>query len=99
MARKRIGMKALRQGIELHHSTGFSNRQIATATGVSRPVVADYIAAYDRSGLTWDEFAALTDSEAIERLSEPKGEIDARMAAAVAFFPYMLTEFPGCRRR
>jgi len=48
MARRRIGMKALRQVIELHENTQFSNRQIAAATGVSRPAVADYIAAYDR---------------------------------------------------
>jgi len=95
MARKRIGMKALRQVIELHHKTGFSNRQIAVASGVSRPVVADYIAAYDRSGLSWDEFAALSDSEAVLRLTPPKGDIDTRMAGAVAFFPYMLTELPG----
>lgn len=47
MARRRIGMKALRQVIELHEQTQFSNRQIATATGVSRPVVAAYIAEID----------------------------------------------------
>ena len=88
-------MKALRQVIELHHKTGFSNRQIATATGVSRPVVADYIAAYDRCGLSWDEFSTLTDSEAVERMTATKGDIDIRMANAVAFFPYMLKELPS----
>jgi len=94
MARRRIGMKALRQVIELHQRTRFSNRQIATATGVSRPVVADYIAAYTRSGLSWDDFSKLSDSEAIERLTVPKGDAGTRHAAAAAFFPYMLTELP-----
>lgn len=46
MARRRTSMKALRQVIELHELTGFSNRQISTTTGVSRPVVAEYLAAY-----------------------------------------------------
>jgi len=85
-------MKALRQVIELYENTQFSNRQIAAATGVSRPAVADYIAAYDRSGLTWDEFSTLTDTQAIARLSATKDEPDKRLATALAFFPYMLTE-------
>lgn len=94
MARRRIGMKAVRQVIELHVQTQFSNRQIAAATGVSRPAVADYIAAYDRLGLSWEEFSQLSDSEALERLTRPKVPGDERLAAAVAFFPYMLTELP-----
>ena len=94
MARRRIGMKALRQVIELHEKTGFSNRQISVAAGVSRPAVAAYIGAYGRSGLSWDDFSKLTDTQAIERLSEPKDEKDKRYAAALAFFPYMLTELP-----
>jgi transposase len=92
MARRRIGMKALRQVIELHENTQFSNRQIAAATGVSRPAVADYIAAYSRSGLSWNEFSTLTDTQAIARLSAAKDEPDERLATALEFFPYMLTE-------
>jgi len=92
MARRRIGMKALRQVIELHEKTHFSRRQISVAAGVSRPTVAAYIAAYDRSGLSWDDFSKLTDIQAIERLSEPKDETDTRHAAALSFFPSMLTE-------
>jgi transposase len=87
-------MKALRQVIELHELTGFSNRQISTATGVSRPVVAEYLAAYAGSGLSWDEFSKLADSQAIERLSAPKEGRDPRLAVAIDFFPYMLTELP-----
>ena len=94
MARRRIGMKALRQVIELHELTGFSNRQISTATGVSRPVVAEYLAAYARCGLSWDDFSKLSDSEACDRLAAPKVEQDPRLAAALGFFPYMLKELP-----
>jgi transposase len=94
MARTRIGMKTLRQVIELYEKTQFSKRQIATATGVSRPVVAAYIASYDRSGLSWDDFSKLTDTEAIARLTVPRDETDSRHTAALAFFPAMLKELP-----
>jgi len=87
-------MKALRQVIELHQKTEFSQRQIAAATGISRPAVAEYIASYTRSGLTWDEFSALTDTEAIERLAAAKHGTDRRLERAREFFPYMLTELP-----
>lgn len=92
MAHRRISMRALRQIIELHTGTRFSIRQIAAATGVSRPVVAGYIAAFERSGLTWDAFSQLSDSAAMERLATTQVSVDARLGAAVAFFPYMLTE-------
>ncbi|MFZ4617386.1 MAG: IS21 family transposase [Rectinemataceae bacterium] len=87
-------MKALRQVIELHEQTSFSNRQIAAAARVSRPAVADYIASYSRSGLSWEEFEKLTDSEAIARLTVSKSGGDARLAQVWEFFPYMLKELP-----
>jgi transposase len=92
MARKRIGMKALRQVIELHEKTSLSNRRISVATGVSRPTVAEYIAAYAQSGLSYEDFSKLSETEAIERLSSSTDNTDTRHAAALAFFPYMLTE-------
>lgn len=92
MGRGRISMKALRKIIELHMNTGFSNRQISEATGASRPVVAQYIDAYTRSGLSWEEFSTLTDTKAIERLTVPREAKDLRYAAALSFFPYMLKE-------
>lgn len=94
MARKRISMKALRLVIELHEKANFSNRQISVAAGISRPAVAAYIAAYNRSGLSWDDFSKLSDTEAVQRLTVPTADVDTRQAAALAFFPYMLKELP-----
>jgi transposase len=94
MARKRISMKALRLVIQLHEQTTLSNRQISVSAGVSRPVVADYIAAYRLSGLSFEAFSKLTDTEAVERLRTAKPDTDTRNAAALAFFPYMVTELP-----
>ena len=82
MGRGRIGIKALRKIIELHVNTGFSNRQISEATGASRPVLAEYIDAYTRSGLTWAEFSTLTDTKAIERLMIPRETKDCHCGKA-----------------
>lgn len=99
MARKRVSMKALRKIMELY---GFRNsdgeplslRQISKSSGVSRPVVAQYIAAYERSGLSFEEIPGLVDSELARRLYGAKDATDGRYADAVAFFPFMLTELP-----
>ena len=92
MGRGRSSMKAVRKIIELHVKTGFSNRQISEATGISRPVVAQYIDAYTRSGLTWEAFSTLTDTKAIEQLTLPRQTKDPRYQAACAFFPSMLKQ-------
>lgn len=94
MARKRISMKALRLVIQLHEETTLSNRQISVSAGVSRPVVAEYIAAYRRSGLSFAEISKLSDTEAVERLRTAKPITDTRNSAALAFFPYMIKELP-----
>jgi len=67
-----------------------SKRAISAATGVSRPVAAGYIDAYERSGLALEQFKALADTEAMALLREPKIVTDPRHEAALSFFPYML---------
>ncbi len=42
MAKKRIGMKKIRELIRLKSTTEMSDRQIARALNVSRPMVAKY---------------------------------------------------------
>jgi transposase len=88
-------MKALRQIIELHAVTRLSDRRISAATGVSRPTVSGYIEAYKRSGMGYEEFCGLSDTEAVRRLQDDGKEKDnKRFDDAVAFFPYMLNELP-----
>lgn len=95
MAQKRIGMKALRQIIELHAVTRLSVRRISAATGVSRPAVSSYIESYNRSGMGYEEFCGLSDTEVMRRLQDDGREKDSkRLADAVDFFPYMLRELP-----
>jgi transposase len=94
MARSRISMKALRSVIELHCRSGLSQRQISKATGVSRPVVAQEIAAFIQSGLSLEEFAGLPDAQAVDCLSALKPGSAGRSAALLTFFLYMIKELP-----
>jgi len=92
MARKRIGMNALRMVIELHHKTSLSFRRISEASGVSRPVVAQYIQNFSRTGLSFEEFSVLPDSQLLERLGESKPTGDPRHPVLLEFFPYAVAE-------
>ena len=51
MARQRIGMKKIRDVIRLKSSTTLSDRQIARALNISRPVVGKYWQGFLDSGL------------------------------------------------
>lgn len=94
MGRGRIIMKAVRKVIQLRVESQLSIRQISRLTGVSRPVVAQYLEAFTRSGLVWDEFSKLSDQSAMELLTQPHERHDPRYEAALEFFPYLLKELP-----
>jgi predicted transcriptional regulator len=94
MAQRKVGMKKVRTIIELHERSKLSNRQIGKAVGLSRPAVAKYLEAFKNSGLSLDEALELPDSTLETRLEGPQKAVDERIEAAVAFFPYMVTELP-----
>ena len=94
MGRGRIIMKAVRKVIQLRVESQLSIRQISTLTGVSRPVVAQYLEGFACSGLGWEEFSKLSDQSAMELLTRPVERHDPRYEAAHAFFPYMSRELP-----
>jgi transposase len=94
MAQRKVGMKRVRTIIELHGRSKLSNRQIGKAVGISRPAVAKYLAAFEKSELSLDEALELPDSVLEARLEGPQKAVDERLAAAVDFFPYMVTELP-----
>lgn len=51
-----------------YHSNGFSQRQIASLTGVSRGTVIKAIDAFKCANVSWEEVRSLTDTEFEERL-------------------------------
>ena len=62
MARKRINMKKIREIIRFKETTNMSERKIARALNISRPVVAQYIKDFNASGLTYEETKDIPDS-------------------------------------
>ncbi len=92
MAQRKVSMRKVRSIIELHEKGKLSIRQIGKATGVSRPAVAKYLGAYEKSGLSLDEALGLPDSALEDRLQCPQKTVDARLESAMAFFPTMAKE-------
>jgi DNA transposition AAA+ family ATPase len=62
MARKRINMKKIREIIRFKETSDMSDRKIARALNISRPVVAQYIKDFNASGLTYEETKDMPDS-------------------------------------
>ena len=81
MANRRIKMKQIREIIK--YGRLLSCRKIAALTGVSRPVVSDYLKAAEKAGLTNEKAARMADSALIEALAgedvKPEAERTRRL--------------------
>jgi transposase len=83
-------MKKIRDVIRLKTTTGLSERQIARALGISRPVVAKYWSGFQASGLEADQIEAMADSAL---LLEPLKPTDNRQYRQLAqYFPAYVVE-------
>lgn len=81
-------MDKIREIIRLASECGLSQRQIARAVGVSRPVVAQYLIYFRSSGKTYREIALRPDEELREMLvGKKRGTQGARYEAMTALFP------------
>ena len=63
MARKRTGMKKIREILRLHENGHLSNRQISSALKISRQTVNNYIKLYEKNGLSFQELESKNDTE------------------------------------
>ena len=63
MARKRTGMKKIREILRLHENGHLSNRQISSALKISRQTVNNYIKRYQKSGLIFKDLENKNDNE------------------------------------
>ena len=63
MARKRINVKKIREIIRFKKTNGMSDRKIARALNISRPVVAQYIKDFNATGHTYEEIKGMPDSQ------------------------------------
>ena len=91
MARKRINMKKIRGIIRLKETSELSERQIAKALNISRPVVAQYIKDFRSSGLTYEQTKKMPDSQLLS-LFEKKRSGNAKYEKLVEKFPGYIQE-------
>lgn len=95
MARKRISMKKIREVIRLKMSNGFSDRQIARALNISRPVVAKYWREFQTSGLKFEQIETMADSKLLQMLEKRAGvqkQKCDKYNRLAKYFPYLLKE-------
>lgn len=85
-------MRKIRTIIRLHAAEALSQRMIARATGVSRPVVAYYLGLFQHSGLSLEEIHRLSDSELEARLRPSEARLDPRYEALCRLLPKIAAE-------
>ena len=99
MARQRTSMKKIRELIRLKSTTQMSDRQIAGALQVARPVVGKYWRAFQASGLQDEQIEGMANSDLMGilkgclRIPEPQREEQSRRYGELAEeFPHFVEE-------
>jgi len=92
MARKRINMKKIRDIIKLKIKTDMSERQIARALNVSRPVVSEYWNIFKRSNVSYEQITDMADSELIKLFEKRNHQKSALYKTLCDYFPYFVKE-------
>jgi len=97
MANRRISVRKIRELLRLHEECGLSNRQIARALNISRPVVRDYLVDFKLSELTYKTIRTMSDEEIVRALEKRKKEMCERYQVLSERFPYLVKELkrPG----
>jgi len=92
MARKRINMKKIREIIRFKETINMSERKIARALNISRPVVAQYIKDFNASGLTYEETEDMPDSRFLALFEKQRNRRCSKYEGISKLFPYFVTE-------
>ena len=92
MARKRIGMKKIRRVIELKSGTEMSDRQIARALNISRPLVGRYWEGFRESELRVEEITEMADSELLRKITKPSVKKSRKYLQLLDYFPSYVIE-------
>ena len=95
MARKRISMNKIRDVIRLKSTTTLSDRQIARALSISRPVVAKYWNGFTNSECRFEQIKEMADSELVAMIEKPRIEDSSRYKTLVTKFPSFVVELQG----
>lgn len=92
MARKRINMKKIREIIRFKETSDMSDRKIARALNISRPVVAQYIKDFNASGLTYEETKEMPDSRFLALFEKQRNKRCSKYEDISKLFPCFVTE-------
>ena len=92
MARKRIGMKKIRELICLKTITEMSDRKIARALNISRPAVAKYWQGFNSSGLLPEQIEKMADSELLRMVEKTRIEASNKHQQLIQYFPHFVIE-------
>ena len=92
MARKRIGMKKIREVIRLKSTMEMSDRQIARALSISRPIVAKYWDGFLSSGLVYEQIAEMADSDLLRMVERPREAGSTRYHEMAQYFSHFVVE-------
>ena len=92
MARKRISMKKIREIVRLKSTTRMSDRQIARALSISRPMVEKYWTSFTSSTYSFDQIKEMADSELISMIETPRIEGSSRYKTLAGKFPFFVVE-------
>jgi len=92
MARKRINMKKIREIIRFKETPDMSERKIARALKVSRPVVAQYLNDFKTSGLTYEETKDMPDSEFLALFEKQRNKKCSKYEELSKLFPCFAIE-------
>jgi len=92
MAQKRTPMNLIRRIIELYTVNHLSDRKISTLTKVSRPTVGHYLQNWKNSGINYDTFCSMSDTDAQQVITMGDRTGDPRLLEVMAYFPIMAVQ-------
>jgi transposase len=92
MARKRISMKKIRDIIRLKETSDLSERKIAKALNISRPVVSQYISDFRSCGLTYEQAKTISDSQLLDLFEKRKSKKSVKYEGLIEMFPRFIQE-------
>ena len=92
MPRKRINMKKIREIIRFKETANMSDRKIARALNISRPVVAQYLKDFNASGLTYEETKDIPDSRFLALFEKQRNKRCSKYEDISKLFPYFVME-------
>jgi len=92
MARKRISMKKIRDIIRLKETSDLSERKIAKALNISRPVVSQYISDFRSCGLSYEQAKTIPDSRLLDLFEKRKSKKSVKYENLTERFPGFIQE-------